>query len=610
MLHVEALHYASAPDHNASSETLQAVFGRTLIQMNRSLHESTRWAAKIGYIAILLMGLSTAIAISACATPAPEFVDQGPVPVTLQTDGETFSLTSESANVRELLEESGVTLGDADLIDPPLFTPLTEDLLVKITRVTESIEIIEQGIPYQRRSVRSESMQSDDPPIIVQTGRPGLQELTVRIVYHDGLEFGRQESRVTIIEPARDEIVMIGVGSAPRRVEFAGLLAYIAGGNSIVLRGSSAFPEQLDTGSDLDRRVFTLSPNGSHLLYTRAITDTERFNNLWVIETTPDAEPQPLDVDNVLWADWNPEKPENAQIAFTTGTPTELLPGWEANNDLWLADLRSPEEGIIRPELLVEAYPATYGWWGGNYAWSPQGRYIAYSYADEVGLIDTEADEDEEQRLQLRAFTEYNTQADWVWVPSLSWSPDGAFLAFTRHAGDDPDALLFDTWVINVEDGTDARFVQQSGIWGHPSWSPFQADLLDDNSLNSQIAFLRATNPVESVRSSYTLWLMDRDGSNARQIYPAAGENSRFPREQNAMAWGPAGRTIAFVYDGDLFMYDLENGEVKRITQDDSIASNPSRAPYGLAPSEAQPQSELPVDITPIPVRPGIGISE
>jgi hypothetical protein len=544
------------------------------------------------------MALSTVLALSGCANPTPDFVDQGPVHVTLQSDGETFSLTSESTNVRELLEESGVTLGDADLIDPPLFTPLTEDLLIKITRVTESIEIIEQGIPFQRRSVRNESMQADDPPVIVQAGRPGLQELTVRIVYHDGLESGRQESRVTIIEPAQDEIVMIGVGSAPSRVEFEGLLAYIAGGNSILLRGSSAFPEQINTGSDLDRRVFTLSPSGSHLLYTRATTDTERFNSLWVVETEPHAEPQSLEVDNVLWADWNPDRIERPQIAFTIGTPTELLPGWEANNDLWLVDLRSPEERAVRPEQLIEAYPATYGWWGGNYAWSPLGRYIAYSYADEVGLIDTEADEDEEQRLQLHVFTEYNTQADWVWVPSLSWSPDGAFLAFTRHAGEDPDALLFDTWVISANSVADARFVQQSGIWGHPSWSPSQLVSLDDETLDSQIAFLRATNPVESLRSTYTLWLMDRDGSNARQIYPAAGENSRFPREQSAMAWGPAGATIAFVYDGDLFMYDLDDGEAKRITQDDSVASNPSRAPYGPEQPEAQPSPEPPAVVT------------
>jgi hypothetical protein len=515
-------------------------------------------------------------------------------------------LTTESGNVRELVEEAKITLDDADLIEPPLFTPLTDNLEVAIVRVTESIEIIEQSIPYQRRSVRNESMQTNDPPVIVQSGRPGLQELTVRIVYHDGLEQSRQESRVTIIEPAQDEIVMIGVGSAPSAVEFEGSLAYVAGGNSILLRGSSAFPEQINAGEDLDRRVFRLSPTGSHLLYTRATTDTERFNSLWVVSTEPDATPQSLDVDNVLWADWDPDRTDPPQIAYTTGIPTELLPGWEANNDLWLADLPAPGSGRFRPEKLIEAYPATYGWWGGGFAWSPLGRFIAYSHADEVGVIDTESD-DEDLRIQLHSFTEYNTQADWVWIPSLSWSPDGAFLAFTRHVGDDPEAVLFDTWVIDVAAGTEARFVQQSGIWGHPLWSPTQLTSHNGDAGTSQIAFLQATNPVESLRSSYTLWLMDRDGSNSGQIFPPAGENSRFPREQSAMVWGPAGDTIAFVYDGDLYLYSLDDGEARRITHDDSIVSNPSRAPYGRAWLEAQASPKPPAAATPAIIEPGSG---
>lgn len=99
----------------------------------------------------------------------------------------------------------------------------------------------------------------------------------------------------------------------------------------------------------------------------------------------------------------------------------------------------------------------------------------------------------------------------------------------------------------------------------------------------SQIAYLKATDPLDSLRSSYTLWLMDRDGSNAHQIYPPVGENSRFPRERMFMDWGPAGQEIAFVYDDALFMLDLAAGEAQRITKDDSVVSNPTWAPYGRA---------------------------
>jgi Tol biopolymer transport system component len=103
---------------------------------------------------------------------------------------------------------------------------------------------------------------------------------------------------------------------------------------------------------------------------------------------------------------------------------------------------------------------------------------------------------------------------------------------------------------------------------------------------------LRANNPVESQSSTYTLWLMDRDGSNARQLYPAAGENSRFPREQSSLTWGPTGREIAFVYDSDLYLYDLVDNEARRVTQDDNIVSNPTWAPYGRAAMELLEQDD------------------
>jgi Tol biopolymer transport system component len=430
-------------------------------------------------------------------------------------------------------------------------------------------------------------MGAEEPALIIQGGKAGLQEITVRIVYRDGLEFSRQETEIRIVEPAQDEIVMIGVGAAPGNVEFEGLLAYISGGNSVVLRGSSTFPEQINTGADLDRRVFSLSPTGSYLLYTRSTSSDEHFNALWFVSTDRGADPQPLGIFDVLWAGWNPNGIGRPQIGYTTGLPTEQLPGWEANNDLWLADLPlvdgEGEETEFEPQKLIEAYPATYGWWGGNYAWSPNGRYIAYSHADEVGIIDTEAESEAGQRIRLQSFTEYNTRAEWVWVPSISWSPDGTYLAFPQHAGDDPEATNFDTWVINVANGVGGQFIEQAGIWSYPHWSPATTDALDPSRETSQVAFLRANNPLDSLRSSYTLWLMDRDGSNARQVYPPVGENSSFPKQQQFMVWGANGGEIAFVYDEALYMFDLETAEARRITQDDAVVSNPTWAPYGAA---------------------------
>jgi resuscitation-promoting factor RpfB len=533
------------------------------------------------------------LALIGCAPTPEQLGPREPVSVTLVADAETRILTSEGTNVRELLAEAGISLADSDEVMPPLFTPLSDGLRITVARISESVENLEQIIPFDRKIVRNEAMDADAEPLIVQGGRPGLQEITVRIIYRDGLEVDRQVTRVTVIEPAQDEILMIGIGTAAGNLTFAGTLAFISGGNSVILRGNSAFPEQLNTGSNLDQRVFTLSPDGRNLLYTRTTTETTSFNRLWVISTERGAEPRSLGVENVLWAGWNPARVEQPQIAFSTGIPVETLPGWEANNDLWLGNLplnsAAANGAPFNPDQLIEGYPATYGWWGGYYAWSPDGRALAYSFADEIGVIDLN-NGNEHRRLQR--FPEYNTRAAWVWTPSLSWSPDGRYLVFTAHRGDNGESEGFDTVAIDTVTGVSGRFLEQTGMWSHAHWSPPQAAPFRPAADVSQIAFLRATNPFDSQRSSYTLWLMDRDGSNPRQVYPPAGENSRFPFEQQFMAWSANGRDIAFVYNDALYILNLDTGQARRITQDDNIARNPTWAPYGPTAPATLPATE------------------
>lgn len=536
----------------------------------------TRKSARFLFCVLLWIAL---FLFAACTQQPPTAVEPSPIQVSLTVDGQSHNLTTSSTNVRELLEEAGIELEDADEVTPPPFTPLEDGLAITVVRVRQETQVEQNPIPFERKIVRNESMDADDPPRIVQAGKDGLEEKTVRIIYRDGVESERWVTDVTVVEEAQDEIMMVGIGAARGNVNFTGVMGYIDGGAAVILHGTTAFPEQLNTGGRLDGRVFSLSPTGSHLLYTQSVTNTGSISNtLWVISTDRGAEPLALDAQNVLWADWNPAATAPLQIAYTTADPTDLPPGWEANNDLWVADLFRTQWQPFDSEQIIEAYPATYGWWGGNYAWSPQGDALAYSYANEVGLIDLEADE-EEQRVQLQRFKEYETLRDWVWVPTLSWSPDGRFLAFTNHGGNNEEAMIFDSWVIDVASGTAGRFVEQAGIWSHLHWSSRQGS--ESGPGDSQIAFLRAIDPLDSLRSNYTLWLMDQDGSNTRQIYPPVGENSHFPREQFFMAWGPNGRDIAFIFNNALHILNLETEEVIQVTQDDTTISHLTWAPYG-----------------------------
>lgn len=533
-----------------------------------------------------------ATVLAACAEQLPNNTPSLPLQVELTADNNTQTLTTEATNVRELLQEVDIQLNDLDEVTPPLFTLLQDGMQVQVVRVSESLEVIPQSIPFEREVVRSETMEADDPPVILQGGKAGLQEVTVRIVYRDGLEAERWPTQTVVVEPAQNEIVMVGIGAGAGNVTFAGVLAYISGGTAVLLRGQTAFPQQIETGGVLDGRVFSLSPAGDYLLYTQTTTNTAQFNNsLWVVGTARDAIPRPLNIENVLWGGWNPAAVDVLQIAYTTATPTNSPPGWEANNDVWLLEIPADSETELEPQQLVEAYPATYGWWGGNYAWSPNGRFLAYSFADEVGLLDINAKEAEDRRRILQTFTEYDTLSSWVWVPTLSWSPNGRFLAFTNHNAPDTQALRFDIWVADATNGILGRFVEQAGMWGHVHWGPGA----------NQIAFLRSTNPLDSQRSSYTLWFMDSDGSNARQIYPPIGENSYFAIEQQFMVWGPTGEDMAFIFNNALYFFNLTTGEARRATEDDAIASRPTWAPYGAAETADLPATQIETIPTPPP---------
>jgi len=153
-------------------------------------------------------------------------------------------------------------------------------------------------------------------------------------------------------------------------------------------------------------------------------------------------------------------------------------------------------------------------------------------------------------------------------------------LAFTNNGGDNPEALDFNSWIVDVTNGVSGQIVEQSGMWANLHWAPAQ-DESTSSQANSRIAFLKSNDPLNSLRSSYSLWLVDQDGSNAHQIYPPPGENSQFPREQQFMAWSPTGDEIAFVFDNALYLLNLESQEARRITQDDALTSHPTWAPYG-----------------------------
>jgi Tol biopolymer transport system component len=495
--------------------------------------------------------------------------------VKLVVDGQERHFQTGVETVGELLAEAGVELGDLDRVEPAEYVAITDGMTITVVRVRyEVVPGEEQLIPYEQQIVQDPSVPAGESRIL-EPGQNGIEQPIYRVVYEDGVEVERIEVRRITVQEARPETRLVGTRDTFTPTPITGTIAYLAGNtdvgyNAWVMRGSSGSQRRLTSDGSLDTRIFALSPDGTQLLFTRRTSETlanGQLNSLWLLDTVlRDAEPVDLGLTDVLWAGWSPD---GGSIAYSTGEVAVGVPGWQAYNDLWTAELNSRLHLVRRRQVVEPGTGGQYGWWGTSYTWSPNGRYVAYAQASSIGLIRLR----DGRRTELRRFEPYNTRSEWVWVPALSWSPDSRFLTCIVHGpsvtGAPPeDSQVFDVWGLDVEDSLAFKQVNEAGMWATPAWSPAYAGTAGERA--SQIAFARATSPYESRNSFYDLYVMDRDGSNWRRIYPAEGE--RGPKEPQ-IVWGPTGRQLIAVHQKDLFLIDLAQDLIRRLTIDANARS-------------------------------------
>jgi hypothetical protein len=505
-----------------------------------------RWKKGFIFIATILL-------LSACSTPAQK-------PITLEVDGKVYSFSTQALTVREALAEAGVKLGPYDRVEPDLWVEVAPGTHIRVVRVEYRLESFRRPIPFEPRTIRSEALPPGERRLI-QPGINGEEEIVYRVTLEDGVEKGREIVSTRVITPAQDEIVVVGVEKFLSSVPISGTIAYLSGGNAWLMRLSSNSRRPITTWGDLDGRVFELSPDGKYLLFTRR-EEGQKLNSLWVVTATiAGEEPKPLGLEGIIYAEWEPGTGQDGTYRFAYSTAEKAFgsPGWKAHNDLWIATWE-PFASLKAAPVITAWENVPYGWWGMNFRWIPGKDLFAWATAEGIGLVDGRTG----VVTPLLSFAPYYTYAEWVWVPPLSPSPDGDFIATVVHGppvgGEQPqDSPVFEVWLLSLDGKIKVRWAENTGMWSHPSWSPSYSG-------GDFILYGQANEPFYSRTSLYKLYLADRDGSNRQVIFPPPLEPGL--QDPSQVSWSPFGPQFVVSYQGNLYLVDVKGKQFFQLTGD------------------------------------------
>jgi hypothetical protein len=534
------------------------------------------------FILILL-----AVLISAGCNQAQATQDM--IQVRLTADGQQLDLdVPAGSTVQQALNIAEIELNELDRTEPTVYTVLGDGSQVRVVRVTEEFDVEQVIIPFEQQTLRNESLPVEKE-VLIQEGKTGVQEITYRRVFEDGVQVSNQPIPVkaVIVKEPVPEIRMIGVQTPLAPVDVPGTLYYLRDGNVWKIEGNTSNRTAALTLGDLDGRILSLSQDNRWLIFTRRSDQADQINSLWAADISgegaldpgasqPDQEPIDLGVKNVTqFADFVPG-PAN-KVIFSTVEPREAAPGWQANNDLNVLTFSDNGWTTKWTSVLDSNAGGVYGWWGTSFLWGPDNLHLAFTRADSAGIVNYQSG----TMTTTLNILPLQTHRDWAWVPGITWGPDGKALYTIDHiapAGstNPEESQAFDLTAVLLDGGPTLHLVSQTGMFAYPLASPLQEQA---GSVDYQIAFLQALFPDQSETSRYRVTIMDRDGSNRKTLFPPEDKPGMEP-QQYWGAWSPAplpgtpggelgtDYALAVIQQGNLWIVSTSTGEAMQITGD------------------------------------------
>ncbi len=120
-----------------------------------------------------------------------------------------ITIRSAAGTVGAALAEAGIPLSGLDTSYPLENEALPEDGQIRVTRVSESISITMESIPFEEETVDSADVAFGEEKIL-QLGVNGIAMVRTRIRYEDGNEVSRETEDKTILREPQKQVVASG----------------------------------------------------------------------------------------------------------------------------------------------------------------------------------------------------------------------------------------------------------------------------------------------------------------------------------------------------------------------------------------------------------------
>ena len=120
-------------------------------------------------------------------------------PVMIITQDRDILLHTTVETVGEALNEAGITLGVSYRVEPEVDTLIRDVDNIKIIKVEEEIITETETIPYENETRENPNLEKGLARVITQ-GREGKKEISIKVIYENGVEVERKVIEENIIQ--------------------------------------------------------------------------------------------------------------------------------------------------------------------------------------------------------------------------------------------------------------------------------------------------------------------------------------------------------------------------------------------------------------------------